>query len=115
MAHTYHTPLVFDVVSRIQLQILNKTSPLRGFAIAARFARLDDARESIRGLTHRKFQHPGARKYLVESNTWIDGWRDACIGDLALATLVHIPLSSIRNFTIVHARVVASMDGTYTW
>ncbi|KAL7411445.1 hypothetical protein BDY24DRAFT_416972 [Mrakia frigida] len=115
LAYRYQLPLVFDVVSRIQLSVLNKTSPLRGFAIAARFGRLEDARESIRGLCHRKFQHPGARKFMVESGTWLDGWREPCLGDLALATLVYVPMSAVRNFTIVHARVVSSQDGSYTW
>ncbi|KAL7412539.1 hypothetical protein BDY24DRAFT_442091 [Mrakia frigida] len=115
LAHRYHLPLVFDVVSRIQLAVLNKTSPLRGFAIAARFGRLEDAKESIRGLCHRKFVHPGGRKWMIETGTFLEGWRDACLGDLALATLVYVPMSAVRNFTIVHARVVASQDGSYTW
>ena len=94
--------------------VLNKTSPLRGFAIAARFGRLEDARESIRGLTHRKFQHPGATKFMVESGTWLEGYRDACLGDLALATLVYVPVSTsflfLRPWTKERLRELPATD-----
>lgn len=31
---------------------------------------------------------------MVESGTWLEGYRDACLGDLALATLVYVPVST---------------------
>ena len=31
---------------------------------------------------------------MVETGTFLEGWRDACLGDLALATLVYVTVSS---------------------
>lgn len=55
----------------------------------------------------------GARKWT--DGSWVEGERDVSIGDFHSVQLEHLSISTIKNFGAVHAKIVASRDGSYTW
>lgn len=117
IAIKYDTPVVLDVCSRLHLAHLNKSFPLYGWAVSCQFERLEQAREALRLLAEPRHSVPleGAKKWDAIYEAYIEGRRDFCLGDLPLDFVERVPSSAARNFCAVHAKVVASRNGSYTW
>ena len=115
---SYQCPHILDVVARIHLPAYAQAYPLAAWATAARFGRIDEARDAIRVLGRpQSFVFlEGARRWDAQSGKAVDGRRDKDISDLPVDVIAKTPISSIRSFCAARVKVVASAgDGKYTW
>ncbi|KAL7409190.1 hypothetical protein BDY24DRAFT_419083 [Mrakia frigida] len=119
ISNKYNCPMILDLVARqLHLPLLMKKLTMAPFFLVVRFGRIELAGDEMRQFVERQgFPQKGARKWLVKNGvgSWQEGFRDPSIGDYSLQQLERIPLSTIKNFGMVHAKVVASHDASYTW
>lgn len=117
MARKYDAPLVLDVVARLHIPKLIRLYPLYGWVVACEFDRVELVREATRTFADAASYKPlaGAKRTDSKASRLTTDRRDFCLGDINSKYLAKLPTSSIRNFCAVHAKVVASSDGKYTW
>lgn len=115
MANKYDTPFVFDALARLHLPELTKQWPLYGWAVACEFGRLELARAALRAFAHKSKTLAGAKRWKIKTSKYEQGRRDVCLGDVRSDYIAKLSPSTIRNFCAVHAKVVGSKNGSYTW